>query len=73
MRGPFNHRRDAVRRIAADMNRFAADLEHGTGTAGVWTWDMAHQVATLYRGDLLDETPLGRYVIEQVAPEEPDR
>jgi len=65
--GPFNHRRDAVRRIEADMDRFAVELEHAAGKPGVWTWDTAHQVATLYRGDLLDETRIGRYIIEQVA------
>jgi len=43
--GPFNHRRDAVRRIEADMDRFAVELEHAAGKPGVWTWDTAHQVA----------------------------
>ncbi len=68
--GPFNHRRDAVSRIEADMHRFAVDLEHAAGKPGEWTWGAAHQIATLYRGDLLDETRIGRYIVEQVAPEE---
>jgi hypothetical protein len=67
-RGPFPHQ-DAVRRITEDMDLWAAQLEHGTGAAGEWAWDTAHQVATLYRGDWCEE-PLGHYVIEQVAPED---
>ncbi len=71
--GPFDHRQEAEAALLNQVRAAADALEHGTGKAGEWTWDTAHQVATLYRGDLLDETPLGRYVIEQVAPEEPDR
>lgn len=66
-RGPFPHREDAVRHIKEDLREWAASLEHGTGAAGEWGWDPAHQVWTLYRSDY--ETPLGYYVIEQVAPD----
>ncbi len=62
--GPFSRRR-AAEAAMLDHVRAAADaLEHGTGKAGVWTSDGA-----LYRGDV-DDRFLGRYVIEQVAPEE---
>jgi hypothetical protein len=71
--GPFEQRRDAVRRIEADMDRFAVELEHAAGKPGEWAWERAHQVAALYRGDWLDETPIGCYIILQVAPEENDR
>jgi hypothetical protein len=57
--GPFTHRREAEAARRA-LGRAAADaLEYGTGVAGVYTPDGA-----LYRDDMFDETPLGRYVIE---------
>lgn len=68
-RGPFPHREDAVRHIEEDLRLWAAQLEHGTGDAGEWGWDTAHQVWTLYRGGILDWLPLGYYVIEEVATE----
>jgi hypothetical protein len=67
--GPFTRHRDAVSRIEEDMNRFASELEHAAGKPGEWTWDTPRQVATLYRGDFLDETSIGSYLIEQVAPD----
>ncbi len=67
--GPFPHREDAVRHIEEDLRSWSASLERGTGDAGEWGWDPAHQVWTLYRGGLLDWLPLGYYVLEEVALE----
>ena len=62
--GPFTRRRDAEAALLSQVKASAHALEHGTGKAGVWTPDGA-----LYRDDW-DDRFLGRYVIEQVAPEE---
>ncbi len=57
--GPFTHRQEAEAALLNQVRAAADALEHGTGKAGVWTPDGA-----LYRDDMFDETPLGRYVIE---------
>jgi hypothetical protein len=57
--GPFTHRREAEAALLNQVRAAADALEYGTGKAGVWTPDGA-----LYRDDMFDETPLGRYVIE---------
>jgi hypothetical protein len=61
--GSFVHRLEAERYVEAEMDRFASDLEHGTGEAGSWEWDATHLVATLFRDDL--DIALGRYIIER--------
>lgn len=63
--GPLDHRREAGAALLNQVRAAADALEHGTGKAGVWSWDTARQVATLYRDDLPDETPLGRYVVAE--------
>lgn len=46
------------------LREAAAVLEHGTGKPGWWTRD-----GELWCDDMFhDDAPLGRYVIEQVAP-----
>jgi len=56
--GPFSRRRAAKAALLDQVRADAKALEHGTGTAGVWTPDGA-----LYRDDW-DDRFLGRYVIE---------
>ena len=56
--GPFNHLLEAEAALLNQVRAAADALEHGTGTAGVWTPSGA-----LYRDDL-DDRFLGRYVIE---------
>lgn len=67
--GPFNDRQDAERHMRDTLRQWAADLERVAGTSGVWTAD-----GELYSDDMFhDETPIGKFIIEDEPDDGPER